>query len=134
MVIKYIEGLSHTKRSVRVVSAIVLLSIVFSAGYYVRGQGWGLSGDDDSNWIPRLDIPADWLLAFSGFSSDGERHFFICDVGMRSLTDLSVSRVATVRSEKGIKIMLNPMSPKEQRAVQARLERSCMIINKHRKN
>ena len=134
MVIKYIEGLSHAKWSVRVVSALVLLSVVFSAGYYVRGQGWGLLGEDDLNWVPRLDIPADWLLAFSGFSSEGERYFFICDVGMKSLADLSVSRVATIGPEKGPKIRLNPMSPEEQRAVQARLERSCMIINKYREN
>lgn len=135
MAIKYIEqlieGLSHPKRPVRFVSALVLTIVVFLGGNYACGQGWCLWGDDDSNWIPRLDIPADWLPAFSGFSSDGERHFFICDVGMKSLADLSVDRVATIGSQR---IKLNPMSPEEQRAVQARLERSCMIIDKYRKS
>ena len=126
MIYDYVKGLFDEKRPVRVWSALALIGVLLFVSYRV---GWERGYSE-----PRFDIPEEWLPAFSGFSSEtGERHFFLCDIGMRSLTDLSVTRVATIGPEGGALVELNPLSPDEQRAVQARLERSCAIIDRYRR-
>ena len=121
--IDYVKGLFHENRSVQVVSALMLIGICFSAGYYWRGYS-----------EPRFDVPEEWLPAFSGFSSDGERQFFLCDVGMRSLADLSTMLVGTFGFDgKTVPMRLNPMPLDELKAVQARLERTCSMIDRYRR-
>ena len=84
--------------------------------------------------VPRLEVPEGWLTAFTGFSTDGERQFHLCDVGMRSLADLSTTRVGTFGvADDVVPMRLNPMTPAELKAVEARLVRACSVVEAYQK-